>query len=179
MKEKTFLPELSRPLSIDKISANGVEETILAKDAERKALCKRFGLLDLPTLDAKLTVHPPRVDGSINVTGHLKADVIQPCVVTLEPLANHVEHEIDVFFVSSENLMGAGPADITDEEVETIQNGVIDLGELVAQNLGIALDPYPRKPGISYVEAEYGDLKGPSNPFAQLAELAKKPKDSE
>ena len=43
-----------------------------------------------------------------------------------------------------------------DEETEAIVGGIIDLGELVSQHLGINLDPYPRKPGLAFVEAEYG-----------------------
>ena len=61
-----------------------------------------------------------------------------------------------------------------DEEVEPIVNGIIDIGELVSQNLGISLDPYPRKPVLEYVEAEYGEAAETApNPFAKLATLTK------
>ncbi len=54
---------------------------------------------------------------------------------------------------------------------------MIDIGELVAQHLGTALDPYPRKPGIAFVEAEYGGKDPAPNPFANLARLPKDQKD--
>jgi len=44
---------------------------------------------------------------------------------------------------------------------------------LAAQYLGAALDPYPRKPGVAFVEAEYGGEKATVQPFAKLAALTK------
>ena len=67
--------------------------------------------------------------------------------------------------------------DLEDDEVEPIINGIIDLGELAAQHLGVALDPYPRKPGAAFGEAQFGGNEKRENPFIKLAELAKKPKD--
>lgn len=171
--------EFSRPLAIDKIPANGFEQTLEAKDKERLSLAERFGLIELPSLTAELKVHPAGLDQTVLVTGSLKADVIQQCVVTLEPLPAHVESFIDVTFMPEAEIGGgAGPADADSEDIEVIVDGAIDLGELVAQQLGIALDPYPRKPGAAYVEAEYGDTEVPKGPMAQIAKLAKKPKDS-
>jgi uncharacterized metal-binding protein YceD (DUF177 family) len=74
---------------------------------------------------------------------------------------------------------GAGPPhiDLEGEDTEAFIHGYIDLGELVAQNLGIALDPYPRKPGLPPVEAEFGNKEDKPNPFAKLASLTKLEKD--
>lgn len=176
----SMLPELefSRPLSVDKIPAPGVEETLIASDKERKELAQRFGLLDLKDLSATLSVHPASNRQGFAVTGTMNADVVQQCVVTLEPLANHIEHQIDVLFAFPEGDEAA-PAQIEmdEDQPEHIIDGVIDLGELVAQHLGITLDPYPRKPGLAPVEAQYGSDK-PTSPFAELINWPKKPKDS-
>jgi uncharacterized metal-binding protein YceD (DUF177 family) len=175
-------PELSRPLHVEKISAGGVEEAILANEEERKKLSERFGLLSLPMLEAQLAVAHAR-GGMFAVKGHMSADVVQQCVVTLEPLPAHIEQDIDILYADPEFLEpGESPPhalDVDDEETEAIVNGIIDLGELVSQNLGIALDPYPRKPGLAFVEAEYGEApEAMPNPFAKLAELKdKKPKN--
>jgi uncharacterized metal-binding protein YceD (DUF177 family) len=179
LKNTIHEPELSRPLPVDKISAGGVEETIVADDKERRRLAARFVLLELKGLEARLTVTPTRGGDMFAVKGRMEADVVQQCVVTLEPLPSKIDQAIDVLYVGQELLrdqLGKPHLDVEEEETEAIVNGVIDLGELVAQNLGIALDPYPRKPGLAYVEAEYGDAIV-ANPFAKLAELKnKKPK---
>ncbi len=178
-KKHNYHPEFSRPLAIEKIPSSGMEQQLVAKADERDELAQRFGLLELPKLEATLTIHPVRADQTIEVTGSFAADVLQQCVVTLEPITNHIEHELKVLYAASELLEGgAGPSDLNEEDMEPILDGSIDLGELVAQNLGIVLDPYPRKPGVGYVEVVYGEEKQEPGPLAQLVNLPKKPKDS-
>jgi uncharacterized metal-binding protein YceD (DUF177 family) len=180
MKLKSSEPELSRPLAVDKISAGGIEESLIADENERQRLAARFGLLELPKLQAQLEVKPARGGRMFEVTGHMEADVVQQCVVTLEPLPASIELDIQVLFAPPEFIEpGAGSPHIEtdEEETEAIIDGIIDLGELVAQHLGIALDPWPRKPGLAYVEAEYGGDTKEANPFAKLADLKKQPKD--
>lgn len=176
----SMLPELefSRPLAVDKIPAPGVEETLIANDKEREQLAQRFGLQDLKNLSATLSVHAASNRQGYVVTGTVSADVVQQCVVTLEPLPNHIEHQIDALFAFLEGDEAAPTqVEMDEDQPEPIIDGIIDLGELVAQHLGIALDPYPRKPGLAPVEAQYGSDK-PSNPFAQLIDWPKKPKNS-
>ena len=47
-------------------------------------------------------------------------------------------------------------------------SGVLDLGEAAAEQLGLALDPYPRQPGVALPELEL-ELDGTPHPFAALA----------
>jgi uncharacterized metal-binding protein YceD (DUF177 family) len=162
-------PEFSRPLPVDRITPGGIEETLSANDKERRALAARFGLLDLSRLEAKLEVRADK-GRTIAVAGALSADVVQQCVVTLEPLPARIEEQIDVIFASE-----AGDPD--EEEIEPLTDDVIDLGELIAQHLGASLDPYPRKPGQAFVELEYGTTATVVSPFAKLAELKKKDGD--
>src|ERR1700722_14501141 len=165
-------PEFSRTLVVEKIPQSGLEQKLTANDAERQSLCERFGLLELPKLTATLTVTTENNKAGVNVAGTLSADVVQQCVVTLEPLPAHIEETIDILCIEAEAEDAPGAPTLIaaeEDEIEPIVNGVIDLGELVAQHRGAALDPYPRKPGVAFVEAEYGG-KGPDgNPFAKLA----------
>ncbi len=178
MKNKHTNHELSRPLQVDRVPTGGVSEHIVASPEERAALARRFGLLALPRLEAKLDVD--RAEGKMfNVTGKLFADVSQACVVTLEPVEAHVSDTIDVLFAPphlAQNDRDGALMDLGDAEPpEPIEGGVIDLGELVAQHLAMALDPYPRKKGalLGAYEAKGngGGKKGAAvSPFAKLAE---------
>ena len=172
MKSKTIEPELSRPVAVDKIPPNGLDQTIDAGEQEREKLAGRFGLLRVSKLSAKLAVHPAQAGRAFAVTGRMQADVVQQCVVSLEPLPAHIEQGIDVVCA----LPSAEPGEEEDEDMEPIVNGEIDLGELVAQHLGVALDPYPRKPGLAYVEASYEQRGSQGNPLSSLVEWPKKPK---
>jgi hypothetical protein len=159
---RTETPEFSHTLSIDKIPAAGMEITLEARESERQKLAERFGLIAIDSLCATLTVHLARNDKSITVTGPLKADVVQACVVTLEPLPAKLEKIIETQFVPLDML------EYDNENMEPLDGMVIDLGELAAQHLATALDPYPRKPGLPFVEAEFGESARSANPFAQL-----------
>ena len=65
---------------------------------------------------------------------------------------------------------GMEPADGEDDpdDIETEQ-GVADLGEALAQQLSLALDPYPRAPGASMPENAEDDAA--HSPFAKLLRL--------
>lgn len=179
-KSSVPAPELSRPLSIDRISLGGVREKIVASPDERKALAKRFGLIDLPRLEATLDVD--HAEGKMFVVkGKLFADVVQECVVSLEPVPDQIAEEIDVLFAPPHLLKEDGEGGLTDlgeaEPPEAIENGAIDLGEVVSQHLAMALNPYPRKEGVelgSYEVTAKGEAEEKkNNPFAKLKELAK------
>lgn len=182
------LPEMPRPLGIDKIPAGGMEEDIVARPTERDAVAKRLGLKAIKRLEAHFSVQHAE-NKMVAVVGLVSADVVQECVVTLEPLATTVEEDIDVLFAPSRLLDeqmadGAGHVDVAHaDEPEPLIDGTIDLGELAVQHLALALDPYPRQEGVS-IPAEHTKPLSPSqtsevasnNPFAKLKEMIK-PKD--
>ena len=62
------------------------------------------------------------------------------------------------------------------DETELFEGDEIDIGEAVAQQLSLTLDPFPRAPDAGFPEAEQAEATETvrSNPFAELAKLAKK-----
>ena len=154
MKNKTApqpLPELSRPLRADHVPLGGMKEHIVAAPAERAALAARFGLEDLARLEAFLDIDRAQ-DGMFSVKGRIEAQITQSCVVTLEPVISEIHEPVRVLFAPPnlvKNKKDGGVSDIAeDDDLEPIENGRIDLGELVAQILAGAIDPYPRKAGV-------------------------------
>lgn len=167
-------PDFPRPLSVDSLPARGIERSIEASPHERLSLARRFGLEDLESLKATLSVSP-RHGGIFEVAGHLSADVVQTCVVTLEPIQNHVEEDFSALF-SYESRGTALEVDLDmmeEDPPEPIVNGVIDLGELTAQYLSLALDPYPRSPDVSVggVDEQTSGNRKADGPFAALSKL--------
>ncbi|WP_044560838.1 DUF177 domain-containing protein [Azospirillum sp. B4] len=144
-------PEFSRPVIADKVSSRESVEKITATPAERAALAKRLDLVSLDSLTALVRLRRIRGGQMVRVTGELEAQVVQSCVVTLEPLPASVRDEFQALFAPA-HLVPKDEDDLEnlglDDEVdppEPIENGRIDIGELVAQHLSLALDPYPRK----------------------------------
>ncbi len=177
MKNKTMEPELSRPLRVEKISANGVEESIVATPQEREALAVRFDLVEIKSLKANLAVLPKQAGMNFEVTGMLAAEVVQRCVVTLEPLPASIAQAIHIHFTAPGFIDTSAERALDEEDIEPITDGIMDLGEVVAQHLGLALDPYPRKPGLPPVTAEFGQPQAKISPFAKLVVLKDKGKE--
>jgi hypothetical protein len=167
--------EFSRPISADQIGPQEIEREIVANEAERAGLSRRFGLLALDRLSATLLLKRER-SGLIRLRGRFEADVVQACVVTLEPVASRLSESFTVAF-SAVPAARQGEVVIGLEEedpAEELSDGRIDLGEVVAQQLAVALDPYPRAPGADgrFAAADQeGSGGGGSEAFAQLERL--------
>lgn len=152
-------PEFSRPLRAESVHARGRTEKLTANAAERAALAERFGILSVESLVAEIELRPHRRDG-LALTGRLVADVVQACVVSLEPVPEHIESSFErVYEPGAEDPEASFSVDdLFDPDAqdppEPLIDGIVDLGEVVAEELALSLDPYPRAPGAE-IPAEY------------------------
>ena len=170
--------EFSRPVPTQEIGETEISEVIEATAAERTALAERFGLLSLQRLTAECRLR--REGGeTIRVAGRFQAQVTQACVVTLEPVASDV---VDSFSLLFSEEAGPDPSasevlvELDDEDPpEPVPPGGIDLGEVVAEQLALALDPYPRAAGAEMQRLDQGDgrdgAEAGESPFAVLGKL--------
>jgi uncharacterized metal-binding protein YceD (DUF177 family) len=172
-------PEFSRPIDVSELEdGEEGERHVVAEADERAALSRRFGLVGIDSLVADLTY--ARHGHVIAVKGHLAADVTQTCVVTLEPLKTRIDEDLAIKFdpdlaVDDEEQAEISAEELLDEDdVQALVGDEIDLGEVVAECLGLALDPYPRKEG-SEIDPRYatggGEAASEANPFAVLKKL--------
>jgi len=171
-------PEFSRPVLVDTIPTRGMDMEVEANAAERAALAQRFAINKVMELKAKAHLRALAGGALFKVDGHLHAVVEQTCVVTLEP----VEQVIDESFMIT---FGAGEDSDTleldlsmddDDPPEPLTDGAIDLGEVVAEHLALALDPFPRKAGAELPEIkEEAPIKEEKvSPFAALSAFKQK-----
>lgn len=177
--KKTPVSEFSRVISVARIPPKGIIERLEAKPSEREALAKRFGLVALPALKAEVTLVPGGQQ-TVVATGTIEAEVVQSCVVTLEPIKGRLDIDIDIVFIPAEAACGrceASQEAELDEEFEYFAEGKIDIGEQVAQQLGIGIDPYPRKKGVKLGAVEFGKKVEIIKPFAKLATALKAKKN--
>jgi uncharacterized metal-binding protein YceD (DUF177 family) len=168
----TDVPEFSRPIDVFRLPSQGANYAIKASPEECAGLMKRFGLLSLSQLSADVDV-TPMTGGFYRLTATLSADLEQACIVTLDPVATRIEEPFELLF----GPVGSEPElllDSVEETVEPLEGGVIDIGETVAQQLSLALDPFPRAPGAK-IEGEIAvfDEPQPKSPFGALAKLRK------
>ena len=167
----------SRPVTLAELTAEGLALSLRANAAERRALALRFALLDLPALDGEVRIRT-NLGGEVEISGRFVASVQQTCVVTLEPFASRLEESFVLRFVrgGSEAEPDRVWCDSDDMPPEAIEGDAIDLGELLAQQLGLAMDPFPRRPGARVDPALLGTEAGAEreSPFSLLAGLKTK-----
>ena len=114
---------------------------IFCSAEERAVLTSRFGFAGLALLTATMNI---KRAGPVHwdVTGSLTAEVTQLCGVTGDLVPESVDFQI-------EERYGLDHDEGVDVEfsldgAEPLVDGAIDLGEIVAQSLAIAVDPWPR-----------------------------------
>jgi hypothetical protein len=163
-------PELHRPFAIDAVPPGGAEVQVEANAAEAAALAGRMGVPAISSLLCRFRLVPAG-RGAIAAEGQLHATVVQTCVVTLEDFPATVQEGFAVRFVP----LGTESDDPDPESEDEIPytGGVIDLGEAAAEQLALALDPYPRAPGAALPDQAEIDGAAPT-PFAGLAALRRR-----
>jgi hypothetical protein len=148
--------EFSRPVTVAALRQGAETVTLAATAEEEAALARRLGVEGVRKLAAEVTL-TPRGKGVVRARGRLTATLDRLCVVTLAPLEEAIDERFTVVFRPDAGRpeQGRGAAGQEDEvaldpdadDEEPYAGGVIDLGELVAQTLALALDPWPRAPG--------------------------------
>jgi uncharacterized metal-binding protein YceD (DUF177 family) len=153
----------------------GDEVRIEADEAQRAAIAALAGILSLSRFAALVTLKkagPSR----FALDYRLEAELTQACIVTLEPVAARIERS----FTRELHFLGTGHrspevADLDlsgqdDEEPEEIDNLHYDLAGPALEEFLLALDPYPRCPGVEFDPGTVGDPP-PESPFAVLKSL--------
>ncbi len=138
-------PEFSRPERADTIGDEPRTVAIEASDVERAALAARFDLIAIDRLTGDVTVR--RDAAGIVVEGRIVATVTQACSVTSDPLPVSVDEPILLRFVEAAGGQDEVELDDADIDVIAIEGGAIDLGEVAAETVMLALDPFSRAPG--------------------------------
>ena len=171
-------PEFSRTVSIDELSTGELQRHLSASQQELAALAERFGLASLTALEADACLRAEE-QGKIRVKVTFTADVLQCCVVTLVPVSARLNEEFEVVFAPETGDEGPDRdeivIDVTEADPpEPLIGDSVDVGELVAQHMALAIDPYPRKSGVDWRPDETADGDGHGeSPFAVLAGLKK------
>jgi uncharacterized metal-binding protein YceD (DUF177 family) len=174
-------PEFSRLTHVNDIPQEGITLTIEATAAEREALACRFDAISIESLRGEVSLYPKQGRTCWQVEGRVWSQVVQRCVVSLNPVRAESDFSFERRYVTKisgearENFWPKGDAVLTldqDDAPELLTGDVIDLGEIVAEEFGLALNPFPRAPGVVFngYTTEADDRSAATSAFAALAD---------
>jgi uncharacterized metal-binding protein YceD (DUF177 family) len=169
----------SAPFDLGLVPQLGRDMVLTPTPAERAAISSWLGTEALESLTATIRISR-KGENRYSYTANFEADVVQACVVTLEPVRAHLSGEYERLFQvlprsSRRRPEAAAPPSVeisvADEDgPEMLDNPIIDLAAPLLEELSLALDPYPRAPGVSF-EPPAEEVEPADNPFAVLEQL--------
>lgn len=172
---------VSFPVHVARLPKKGTTVAIEADAEQRAALADVHGLRAVDRFVATLEVAPWK-QGGVRVAGRVAADIVQDCVVTLEPVAASVDEEVTAVFLPEGSKLAvptySAEGEILldaegDDAPEVFSGDTVDVGQLAEEFFSLGIDPYPRKAGVSLpAGAEREEKRGPL--YDKLTELKKK-----
>ena len=176
MKEIQEIDNFSYIISVEQIQRDIEHEfhLVCSKDALRE-LPKRLNVIEAKK--ASFRGHLKlQVTDQIFLCGTVKAKLIQPCSLTLEPMVTSIYKQIErTFFIgTNENKpMKKSVFELTEKSFDNdIILDEINLGHVLMETISLETPDYPKKSGasISLTRTESVDRE---NPFSILSKLKK------
>lgn len=181
-------PEWSFEIIADHVNEKGVTRQAAASELECKDIARRLDVEQINKLEASITLVREPASIIIHAHGTFKAEIVQKCVVSLEPVVTHIEESFEAWFADTEQVVSLAHVrqeklgkvidmemEIPDEkdDPEPVVDGRIELGEIIIQNLALSINPYPHAEGAVYKDiCEHpdtaGNKEGRYKPFANL-----------
>ena len=172
--------ELAWEHAVHDIPQSGLSTQREAAPDELARIARALDLIACTSLKAEYAI-APIVGGHYRLSGRLRAEVSQACVVTLEPVDSTIEEAFEAVFWPQADMPppDSGELAIDDgPEREAIVAGQIAVGRVVFESLAAAIDPFPRKPGVVLdwqdPTSAVAPADKPASPFAVLANLKTK-----
>ncbi len=113
----------------------------------------------------------------------LGATVVQPCIVTLEPVTTRLDQKVVRSFLPEaqvEQYEAGSESEMPDDDSIEALGEVIDLTHVMTESLSLALPAYPRKSDAALENAQFSEdgvtpmTDEDTKPFAGLAALKDK-----
>jgi hypothetical protein len=173
MSEKEF--PVSQIYELGRLSQAG-DEVVIAPSADDLAQIARWADVDaVEAFRARIDLRkmsPTR----FSIDAELTADIVQSCVVTLDPVRSHIERSFsrDLFLSQAAQhvtkVVDIDAMAVDEDGREEIASLRYDLAIPVLEELALAIDPYPRAAGVAFEPPQDG-TDSPKHPFAALKGL--------
>jgi uncharacterized metal-binding protein YceD (DUF177 family) len=173
---ETRAPIFDAAVRFDNLPAGGRHVKMRASAAELAAATAVLKVKAVERFEADLEAKPMR--GGVHVRGRVRATIEQLCVASFVPVKQHIDEPVDrIFLHGREHKETPAPGaevfvDLEGEDFPDYFEGPeVDFSPLLLELVALAIDPYPRAPGVELPDLgeEADDLD--ASPFAELAKL--------
>jgi uncharacterized metal-binding protein YceD (DUF177 family) len=180
MKHEPRIPSFA--VDVRTLPSGGVPAHLHATQRDLDQIALAAGVANVTRLDADLLVTRWRRDG-VQVMGRLQAAVEQPCRITLEPVTQEISEEIRITLVPADSGLARQETGYDgelildpegDDPPDVFSGNVIDLWPIVIEQLILAIDPFPTRPGAkleTLEESAESSVEARESPFAELSRL--------
>ncbi len=179
------------PFHVENVPSSGKTVKMVAESDVLKPIAERLDVLEVKSLSSELRLTLQNGGHILNITGHFKAEIVQECIITLQPVEATLEDDFEAWYADHDKAIPFNRAkhnqkameegdevQILEEkdDPEALIDGQVDLGEVVIQFLSLSVNPYPRAEGVADdAEPEPIEVTKPvagatlrPNPFAAL-----------
>lgn len=147
---------------------------------ERAEIARRLDVIAIRKLRFEGELHPEGKQ-DWRLSGHLGATVVQPCVVTLEPVTTRIEEEVRRGYLAHPpEPEGGDEVEMPEDDTAEALPETLDLGQVMEEALALALPAFPRAEGATLGEAVFAEpgkaamTDDDAKPFAGLKSLRDK-----
>ncbi|MEG8099245.1 DUF177 domain-containing protein [Candidatus Liberibacter brunswickensis] len=129
-------------------------------------LAKQWGVISVENWSADVKLSAWKKVG-VRMSGKVCAKIIQACVITLDSVQSEVEDSVSCIFVPSSSKFFYPNGDISGKKnvVEAREldilpfsdDGIIDIGAVIADFTAVAINPYPKKEGVIFSDVYDGN----------------------
>lgn len=127
--------------------APGVPVTteLTMSEADRAALADDYGVPGVQSLAGEALA--ARRAGLIEVEGRVRATLTRQCVASLEDMDEVIDEAFTAVFTEHAPEAAEAEAEADLDAPEPIEGGRLDLGQVLLEQLVLAMAPHPRRPG--------------------------------
>lgn len=165
------------PIVIDDLTTAEKKFKVEASAEELSEVAEILKVRHIKEISAEIFVKLNRKEHLLNVWGKIKTEMELQSVVSLEYFYKTYEPEFELLYDTKMTLKEFKELEETtdDELPDIITDGQINLGDLIIEQIALAMDDYPRQDGESFhFESEFDEeTTKAQNPFNILAKLKK------
>ena len=164
MEKVKKMSKIFNSVVVSALGRTPIHYQLQASKEECLKLSERFDVPQILSLKAEISLFR---DDFVHVKGKILAHMCRQSVVSLKKITEQMDETFDVLFSEP-------PIPETDEIVDEIHQGRIDLGEVISEQFGLALNPFPHAPdekeGYVYMEEDSSSNLA----FKNLSKIIKK-----